>query len=516
MANCNRCGLDSQVRSQFRNPVPWVDIAAMEMDRRQFLKASGLATAALWLQPERAFGWPGQRIERRGTAKKVIVIGAGLAGLSAAYELTQAGHDVTVLEAQMRPGGRVLTLREPFSDGLYAEAGAAGIPDAHDFTLRYIQLFQLPLNPSLPSNLGTISYHRGQRIKHTEGTNPELPYDLTPEEKELGPAIWPRYRPSSVLDEIGDFAAPDWPPDSLKKYDQMTYAEFLRSHGASSEAIAYMTASFRWGDGADTVSALMVLRGTADEGKANNWYRIRGGTDLLPKAFADRLREKIQYGSPVVKIEHNAGGVRVFFLQAGASQTINGDYLVCAIPFSVLRHIKISPPFSPEKQRAIEQLPYFSVARIFLQSRRRFWIDEGFDGEAWTDLTIGNVDSTSSDQPGPRGILQSYAGGPQARQITAMKESERISFALAQMEKVHPGIRESFEGGTSKCWDEDPWARGASSWYKPGQMSELWPHVARPEGRVHFAGDHTSPWIRWMQGALHSGNRVAREINEAA
>lgn len=488
----------------------------MGMDRRHFLRASGLMAAGLFGSPEFTFSRTNQRLERRGTAKRVIVIGAGLAGLSAAYELTQAGHDVTILEAQMRPGGRVLTLREPFSDGLYAEAGAEGIPDAHDLTLRYIQLFQIPLNPSLPSNLGTISYHRGQRIKHTEGTNPELPYDLTPEEKQLGPAIWPKYRPPSVLDEIGDFAAPDWPPDSPKKFDQMTYAEFLQSQGASSEAITYMTASFRWGDGADTVSALMVLRGTADERKANNWYRIRGGTDLLPKAFAERLKEKILHGSPVVKIEHDAGGVRVTFSQARAYRTIVGDYLVCAIPFSVLRQIEISPRFSPEKQRAIEQLPYFSAARVFLQSRRRFWIDEGLDGEAWTDLPIGNVASTSSDQPGPRGILQSYSVGPHARQICAMKESDRISSALEQMGKVFPGIREIFEGGVSKCWDEDPWARGASSWYKPGQMTELWPHIARPEGRVHFAGDHTSPWIRWMQGALHSGNRVAREINERA
>ena len=96
-----------------------------------------------------------------------------------------------------------------------------------------------------------------------------------------------------------------------------------------------------------------------------------------------------------------------------------------------------------------------------------------------------------------------------------LSESERIRFTLEQMEKVFPEIRENFEGGVSKLWDEDPWARGASSWYRPGQMTELWPHIARVEGRIHFAGDHTSAWIRWMQGALESGNRVAREVNEA-
>lgn len=96
-----------------------------------------------------------------------------------------------------------------------------------------------------------------------------------------------------------------------------------------------------------------------------------------------------------------------------------------------------------------------------------------------------------------------------------MKEAERIRFTLEHMEKVYPGIRQNFEGGTSKCWDEDEWARGDYAWFKPGQMTSLLPHIARPEGRVHFAGEHTSPWTGWMQGALESGIRAAREVNEA-
>lgn len=489
----------------------------MGMDRRHFLKASRLATAALLLPPERAFGWPGQRIEVRGTAKKVIVIGAGLAGLSAAYELTQAGHDVTVLEAQRRPGGRVLTLREPFSDGLYVEVGATGIPDSHDLTLHYIQLFNLPLAPSLflPRDLGTLYFLRGKRIKVMPGTDPDYPYGLTDEEKKLGwSGMWQKYiRPA--VEEIGDPSAPNWMVP--RKYDELTYTEFLRVQGASPEAVELLKLGVnRWGDGPDTISAVVALRDVVSEVKANNWYRIRGGSDLLPKAFAERLKEAIRYGSPVVRIEHDAHGVRAFFMQAGAHQAIAGDHIVCAIPFSVLRHIEISPPFSGKKQKAIEELPYFSAARVSLQSKRRFWLDEKLDGEAWTDLPIGSINHMTEDQPGPRGVLQCYSGGPQARQICAIKESDGISFVLEQMEKVFPGIRENFEGGVSKCWDEDPWARGASSWYKPGQMTELWPHIARPEGRVHFAGDHTSPYIRWMQGALHSGIRVAREINERA
>src|SRR5690349_15765070 len=111
--------------------------------RRQFLADAVLSAAALSLRPNVVLG---QQIKRRGPAKKIVVVGAGLAGLCAAYELTQAGHDVTILEAQLRPGGRVCTFRAPFSDGMYAEVGAMHIPDTHDLTLHYTQLFNLPLD----------------------------------------------------------------------------------------------------------------------------------------------------------------------------------------------------------------------------------------------------------------------------------------------------------------------------------------------------------------------------------
>jgi monoamine oxidase len=488
------------------------------MQRRAFLKQSAFAATAFSLFPPTVFPLNLKKLELRGTPKKVIVIGAGLAGLSATYELTQAGHDVSVLEAQTRAGGRVLTLRAPFSDGLYAEAGAMFIPDSHYLTLHYVNLFNLPLNPELPSDLASIKHFRGKRIRVAKNAPVEFPFNLTPEEKKLGSDGLSEKYEGDVFKEIGDPSSPDWSVASLKKYDEVTYPDFLRGRGASSEAIAFITAGWSelWGDGIDTVSALTLLRDFSHTIKSKNTYRIRGGNDLLPKAFAERLKDRIRYGSPVVRIEHNAQGVRVVCLQAGTHQTITGDYLICAIPFSVLRHVEISPRFSPGKQKAIEQLPYFSAARVSIQSRKKFWIEQGLNGNADTDMgTIINIHDMTVQQPGPRGILHSYSGGVQARRITTMKENERITFVLGEMEKVFPGIRENFEGGISKCWDEDEWARGASSWYKPGQMGELWNHIPRAEGRVHFAGDHTSAWIRWMQGALHSGNRVAREVNEA-
>jgi len=120
------------------------------------------------------------------------------------------------------------------------------------------------------------------------------------------------------------------------------------------------------------------------------------------------------------------------------------------------------------------------------------------------------------NQPGPRGILECYTAGAPARAMTNLAQQDRIEYALSYADRVYPGILRHFERGASKCWDEDPWARGAYAWFRPGQMRSLLPHIARPEGRLHFAGEHASAWPGWTEGALVSGVWAAQEILTAA
>ena len=486
------------------------------ISRREFLVRSAVAALSACLIP--ASLARGEDLDRTERAKKVIVVGAGLAGLSAAYWLTETGHDVTLLEATTRPGGLVQTLRGPFSDGLYADTGAMFIPEDHDLTMKYVNLFRLPLKPFFPQGLARVYYLRGKRLKVGEGQDAAWPLALTPEERRLGLAGMRYEYVTSMLDEIGDVTAADWPPAALKKFDRMSFKEFLRQQGASPAAIALLSlgAWSQWGEGTGTVSALLVLRSAVLRRHAIRFYRIEGGNDFLPRAFAQRLAQKIRYGAPVVRIEHGPQGVRVVFLQSGRRETLTADHVICAIPFSVLRYMELVPRFSPGKQRAIEQLPYSSATRVFLQSRRKFWVEQGFSGSALTDLPIRSISEATANETGLRGILATYMSGPAARQFAAMKEKQRIHVTLQQVEKIFPGIRENFEGGASISWDKIPWSRGAAPWLRPGQMTSLLPHIARPEGRVHFAGEHTSVWMRWMQGALESGHRAAREVHEAA
>jgi monoamine oxidase len=482
--------------------------------RRDFLKRAPLVAASVSAATHGAA--QGHFFNRGRPSKKVIVIGAGLAGLSAAFEMTELGHDVTVLEAQGRPGGRVLTLRDAFPEGLYADAGATRIPDHHEITLAYCRRFGLTLDAFQP-DLPSVYYVRGRRIAPSPGEKVDWPHRLTPEEHALGLEGMRRKYVWSMLAEVGDVTDPAWPSRMiLEKYDGMNRSDFWTSRGASPEAVALMSMG-GIDDRAETWSTLLMLRNQALNRKLTRHYRIRGGTDLLPRAFAARMAERILYKAPVVRIEHDPYGVKVVFVQGGSPATMAADHVVCAVPFPVQKNIEVAPSFSVAKQTAIDQLPYLSGSKIFLQARRRFWLDEGRSGFATTDLPISQVWDMSHGQPGSRGILQAFPISVQSRRVTAMSETQRVEFALEQVDKVYPGMKANFEGGVTKCWDDDPWARGASAYYKPGQWGTLQPHVARPEGRIHFAGEHTSVWgDGWMQGALESGARVTREVDGAA
>jgi monoamine oxidase len=385
--------------------------------------------------------------------------------------------------------------------------------------MKYIKLFRLALDPVTPSPLASLVYMRGHRILMKRGQSVAWPLALSPEEMKMGRReLWDKYV-GPALREIGDAGDADWPPAVLKKYDQVTFLEFLRRQGPTPDALALLRLGFadQLGDGADAVSALDLIRESAQRSRMSQYFTVRGGSDLLPQAFATLLADKIRYGAPVVRIEHDPQGVRVVCSQADGRHTFSADHLVCALPFPCLRRIEIAPRFPPAKQQAIEELQLTSVTRVYLQTSKRFWVDEGLSGSAITDLpvqTLYHHNPNQSETTGARGILESYTAGPQARLLAKMKESERLGTTFTEAQKVYPAIRNHFEGGASHSWDEDEWARGAYTWFRPGQMTSLLPNVARPEGRVHFAGEHASNWPGWMQGALEAGNRVAREINE--
>lgn len=433
--------------------------------------------------------------------KKVIVVGAGLAGMSAAHELLALGHDVTIFEAQTRPGGRVLTLREPFSDGLYAEAGAMYVQGSHALTVGWCKKLGIALVEEPRDERARVMHVGGKRVVFRRGEKPELPVALTAEEKQLGfGGMFKKYMFDGMAEK-----------HDLTALDRISFGDWLRRRGASPGAIALLRLGFNdaLGDGIDSYSAASAL---ADESGPSKTYRIEGGSDRLPRALADKLGARMRYGTPVARVEHGSDGARV--VAGGATHA--ADHVVLAISFSVLRALDVRPRFSPPKQRAIDELGYTSVSRIYLQTATRVWSARGERGGAATDLPVMWIFEDTQLQKGTRGIVSAYVTGANARRVTAMKPEARIQFAVENIEKIHPGVKAQLERGAQKCWDEDPWTRGDYCYFKPGQWTTLPPIIAAPEGRVHFAGDHASSQPGWMQGALESGQRVAREIHAAS
>jgi monoamine oxidase len=450
-----------------------------------------------------------------GPRKKVVIIGAGMAGLVAAYELLKAGHEPIILEAQQRVGGRVQTLREPFTPGLYAELGAMRIPRVHHLTREYCQKFNLKLNPFTMGNPKGYYYFNGQRyrVADVEADTTLLPFELTPNEHgHTADQMWNEAiaEIKEALDTKGEAA---W-TGIAEEFDQFSTREFLEHKGWSEGAIemyglladqeALMNSSF-----------LEVLREDVG-GFYRDMSEIEGGMDNLPKAFLPTLSKRIRFGAKMIAIDQDPDAVTIHYETATGRFTATGDYAIIAIPFPVLRHIEVLKPFSRGKQRAIRQLHYDASAKILFQCKRRFWEeDDGiFGGGTISDLPIRVTYYPDHARETGRGIiLASYTWSEDAQRWGSLQPHDRITQALEDMAQIHPQIRDEFEVGASKMWHDDEFAGGAFALFDPGQQTLLYNEIISPEGRIYFAGEHASLAHAWIQGAIESGLRAAMQIH---
>ena len=300
----------------------------------------------------------------------------------------------------------------------------------------------------------------------------------------------------------------------MRRYDEYSLYEFLKSRGFSEGAIEfYAVMNFVESDLHN--SFVEVLREELG-GAYENMSTIAGGMDALPNAFFRELQDVVRLGAEVRAIEQDGDSVTLRCRIGPDTVSFTGDYAICTVPFSVLRPIEHR--FSREKERAIRQLNYHASTKILLQVRERIWeTDDGiFDGGASvTDLPARRLNYPPSDPTTSRGILlASYTWGQDALQWGAMDEESRVEEALDDVAQIHPRIREVFEVGASHAWYGDRWARGAFALFAPEQQTALQSAILQPEGRVYFAGEHCSLYHAWIQGALESGIRAAREIHE--
>lgn len=449
----------------------------------------------------------------RPDSKEVLIICAGLAGLAAAYELNRTGYDVTVLEARSTPGGRVLTYRDPFADGLYAELGAEYIDTSDEFNHRYCKKFGLKV---LQAKRYDSIFVRGKafHMDSFKKNKERLPFEGTQPGVLFGQEAQYTKRLLQGIKNPNDL------PAEILQLDQMSIADLLKREGAPKDVIELYTYLNATEETArpEEMSALSMLRSHLKQtafSELQNEGRILGGNDQLPRAFAKTLSDRILYRRPVRKIQHDPNGVEVWFDEEGTLRSMRAPRLITTIPFTVLRELEITPEFSPEKMQCIRKLAYGHGMKIAMQFKRRFWDEQGSLGQrVFTDTKLRRIYHMSIDQPGPRGILMSFTSAEDASKLGGMSEAERLDTALMEVSKIWNEAPSYWEGGVSKYWNEDPWSKGSYSFTGVGQERDFLELARKPEGRVHFAGEQTSIYRASMNGAIESGVRVCAEIQK--
>lgn len=471
------------------------------MNRRQLLLGTvGLGLAACAPKPN----GPGS------TKTPIVIIGAGLSGLVVARDLAAAGRDVVVLEAQNRPGGRILTLRDPFADGVYVECGAThviGDPDLLDLIRSAgVSVVQ----PKAPRGLATIEVFEGKRTRFEPGVEPPSHLTLSEEERKLD-FIGRVNRYFGMVKGVDPYA----PLATFAKYDGANGVELLASLGASAGFIESLATGGFSPERLDHTSAAWLLQQVAGfyrDFDLTGGGRIDGGSDRLPAALAQGLGTRILYGAEVKRIEQREDGARVGFIKDGQLRQLDAVRVVSAIPYSVLRRVEIAPALATAKARVVHELPMASTTRLFASFDRRFWNEQGESGDVRTDEALGVIRDETKLQPGNAGVLGAYLTGDAARAYAALAKDKRKDAFVEHLERAHPGAKAHLAQFVEHVWDDVPTALGAHSWLEKGQFQTLAPALAIADRRIHFAGDHTTPRPGWMHGALASAKRVVREI----
>jgi monoamine oxidase len=478
------------------------------------------------------------KLEGDPRGASVLVLGAGLAGMTAALELRKAGYKVQILEFNSRAGGRNWTLRGgdsfvelggskqtcEFEQGLYLNPGPWRIPYHHRALLDYCRRLGVALEPFIQLNHNAY-LHASRAFGGAPQKIRAIKADFQGQVSELLAKVTQQGK----LDE------------TISKEDQEALLHALRAWGALDSDYKYnanlISAEFRGyardpggGLGGEPLPSDPV--GLSDLLKSRVWRYLQnfarynfqttmfqpvGGMDMIGKAFAKQVGDLIRYNAKVTKIEQNDRGVTVSFVDTSdpsVTQQAKADWCVCTIPLSILSQIQID--VGSPMQAAIDAVPYAGSVKVGLQFKRRFWEEDEaiYGGITYTDLPIRQIayPNYGFNRAGRGVLLGAYLfEGANSYEFTAMTPAERVASAVEFGAKIHPQYKAEFENGVAVAWHRVPFTLGCSGEWTDAGRAKHFRNLCQIDGRIVLAGEHASDLPAWQEGAILSSlDAIAR------
>jgi monoamine oxidase len=498
------------------------------------------AMTSLGLAADSAYKGP---IELSGDVKgaSVLILGAGLAGMTAALELRKAGYKVKVLEYNRRPGGRNWTLRGgdiytelggftqncEFAEGQYFNPGPWRIPYHHRAVLDYCKRLNVALEPFVELNHNALLHASGafggrpQRIRDVEtdfrGNIAELLAKAIAQGK-LDEAVSTEDR-EMLLAALKSWGVLDQNYAYKADLDTADYRGYAKGPGGGLSAAPVA---------GDTIALSEILKSRLWRHLQNfaahlfqtTMFQPVGGMDMIGKAFAREVGDLIHYGAKVVKITQDSGGVTVSYVHSkdpAAIQTAKADWCICTIPLSILSQIPLT--VGARMKAAIDAVPYASAVKIGLQFKRRFWEEDEsiYGGISFTDLPIRQIAYPSSDlNRGGRGVLLGayIFEGASAYEFAALPPAERIARAVDFGSRIHPQYKDEFENGVAIAWHRVPFTLGCAGYWTDETRAQHYDDLCQIDGRIVLAGEHASYLPAWQEGAILSSLDAITRLHE--
>jgi monoamine oxidase len=448
-------------------------------NRREFLKIFGAASAGAALAPREIFAQTRRK-------KSCVVIGAGFAGLAAAYKLKNAGWNVTVLEARDRIGGRVFSYSFPQNKNLICELGAEWVGESHERIKALCADFKIPLQKH---QFDDYLLQNGKVSRPGQ-------WGFSAQAKQSFEKIIKNYEKLTALQQT--------------RIDKLDWWTFLEKNGFSEEDLRLrdLMDSTDFGESIRHVSAFGALAEYAESSEKNEMdYKMTGGNSRLAEEFARRMgAENIKLKTLVTEINQLKGTVTV----KTENESYKADAVICTAPTQSLLKIKFNPPMPAAQTEAAEKLIYSRICKNSVLYEERFWKDENFS--MVSDVASHYYFHSTQNQSGKEGILTSYAIGEKADILASQSDERRMRIITRDLVDFNEDAPKLAKNIASYAWQRDKYTDGAYALYRPGQWFGIRPILQKPHIKVLFAGEHLADWQGFMEGAIETGEAAAQSL----